>query len=806
MKNRTTQQVQEQIAQNLSRYYGVTPEQATDNQIYKAVVMSLRTILAEKRQISKKKMREEKSKRIYYMCMEFLLGPSVKTCLYNLGLTDVYQKALKAYGKNIEDIYEIEPDPGLGNGGLGRLAACFMDSLAALNYPAFGFSICYEYGLFKQKIVDGIQFELPDAWMKDGDTWLVPRSDKIFKVKFGGRVNESWESGSLKISYSDYEEVEAMPYDMFISGYDSDNVSVLKLWRAQAPHGFDFNLFNKGLYDKAVQENNAAEVISKVLYPADNHNEGKLLRLTQQYFLVSASIQCIINDHLGLYHTLDNFADKVAIHINDTHPALCVAELMRIFMDDYGFTWEKAWDIVTRTVSYTNHTVLPEALECWNEDFFKMKLPRIHVIIAEINSRFCKELWEKYPGDWDRISRMSILCNNQVRMANLCVCASHKVNGVSKLHSDILKADLFNDFYRDTPEKFTNVTNGIAHRRWLCASNPGLTALLRELLGDGFFKNPEELLRLKLFENDRKVLERIGQIKLENKVAFSNRMARLTGQIFDPESVFDVQVKRMHEYKRQLLKALQIIDTYAALLENPDLDIRPQSYMFAAKAFGGYYIAKEIIRLICSIGAEIDKNPKIREKIRVLFFEDYRVSLAEHLIPAAELSEQISLAGKEASGTGNMKLMINGALTIGTLDGANVEINEAVGKDNIFIFGLTADDVKDLWGRGYSSREYYNNDPRIKRVLDMMTRGFNGESFEHLANYLLNAPGVPDPYMCLADFASYCNTHREAMEKYNDRDSWNRSSLINTASAGRFAADRSIRDYARDIWHISPLV
>lgn len=789
----------------LSRYYGVTPEQATDNQIYKSVVMSLRSLLAEKRQDAKSKMRKQESKLVYYMCMEFLLGPSIKTCLYNLRLTDVYREILKEYGRELEDIYELEPDPGLGNGGLGRLAACFMDSLASLNYPAFGFSICYEYGLFKQKIVDGMQFELPDAWMQEGDTWLVPRSDKIFTVKFGGKLTENWESGQLKIGYSDYEEVEAVPYDMFISGYDSPNVSVLKLWKAQAPHGFDIDLFNKGLYDKAVQENNAAEVISKVLYPADNHNEGKLLRLTQQYFLVSASIQCIIQDHLGLYNTLDNFHEKVAIHINDTHPALCVAELMRIFMDEYGFSWEKAWDIVSQSVSYTNHTVLPEALECWNEDFFKMKLPRIYSIISEINSRFCKQLWEKYPGDWERISRMSILCNQQVRMANLSVCASHKVNGVSKLHSDILKNDLFCDFYRDTPEKFTNVTNGIAHRRWLCASNPGLTALLRELLGEGFYKEPDQLLRLKLFENDASVLERIGQIKHQNKVNFSNRMAKLTGQVFDPNSLYDVQVKRLHEYKRQLLKALQIIDTYAQLLENPDLDIQPQTYMFAAKAFGGYYIAKEIIRLICSLGAEIEKNPKIREKIRVLFFENYRVSLAEHLIPAAELSEQISLAGKEASGTGNMKLMINGALTIGTMDGANVEIHEAVGDDNIFIFGLTADDVSDLWSRGYRSKEYYNNNPRIKRVLDLMTRGFNGESFAHLSNYLLNAAGVPDPYMCLADFSSYCATHERAMEKYQDKLSWNRSSLINTASAGRFAADRSIRDYARDIWHVTPL-
>jgi starch phosphorylase len=427
------------------------------------------------------------------------------------------------------------------------------------------------------------------------------------------------------------------------------------------------------------------------------------------------------------------------------------------------------------------------------------------MIISEINSRFCKELWDKYTGDWDRISRMSILCNNQVRMANLSVCGSHKINGVSKLHSDILKADIFNDFYRDTPDKFTNVTNGIAHRRWLCSSNPGLTALITELIGEGFYKNPEELLKLKLFENEETVLQRIGEIKKQNKINFSNRMAKLTGQIFDPDTVYDVQAKRMHEYKRQLLKALQIIDTYATLLENPDADIEPVTFMFAAKAFGGYYVAKEIIKLICSIAAEIEKNPKIRSKMRVVFFEDYRVSLAEHLLPSANLSEQISLAGKEASGTGNMKLMINGALTLGTLDGANVEIHEAVGDDNIFIFGLNSDDVKALWSKGYVSKEYYNSNPRIKRVVDMISKGFNGENFDHIANYLLNAPGVPDPYMCLCDFASYVHTFDLAMKKYRDQKAWNKSSLINTASAGRFAADRSIGDYAREIWDISPL-
>lgn len=805
MQNQTTAQIKDLISLYLSRYYGVSLQEASDMQIYKSIVMILRGILAEKRQNSKKRMCEQQAKRVYYMCMEFLLGPSVKTCLYNLGLTDQYTKALKEIGRDIEKIYDMEPDPGLGNGGLGRLAACFMDSLASLDYPAFGFSICYEYGLFKQKIVDGNQFELPDAWMKDGDTWLVPRSDKIFSVKFGGKISEDWSSGKLRIIHRDYEEVEALPYDMFISGHSSENVSVLKLWKAQAAHGFDFNLFNKGLYDKAVSENNAAEVISKCLYPADNHNEGKLLRLSQQYFLVSASMQCIINDHLALYNTLNNFHEKVAIHINDTHPALCIAELMRLFMDEYGYSWDYAWRIITKTVSYTNHTVLPEALECWNEDFFKLKLPRIHMIVSEINTRFCKELWDKYTGDWDRISRMSILCNNQVRMANLSVCGSHKVNGVSKLHSDILKADIFNDFYRDTPDKFTNVTNGIAHRRWLCASNPRLCQLISELIGDGYIKNPEELSKLKVFENEETVLQRIGEIKKLNKIDFSNRMARMTGQIFDPDTVYDVQAKRMHEYKRQLLKALQIIDTYATLLENPDADVEPVTFMFAAKAFGGYYVAKEIIRLICSISAEIEKNPKIKEKMRVIFFEDYRVSLAEHLLPSANLSEQISLAGKEASGTGNMKLMINGALTLGTLDGANVEIHEAVGEENIFIFGLNADDVKALWSKGYASKEYYNSNPRIKRVVDMIAKGFNGESFDHISNYLLNAPGVPDPYMCLADFASYVHTFDLAMKKYRDPIAWNRSSLINTASAGRFAADRSINDYAKEIWNISPL-
>ena len=662
-------QVKEEIEGVLKRHFGCTAAEASREQIYKAAAITVRNILSDKRSVYKKKVNRAGAKRIYYMCMEFLLGRSLKTNLNNLGLANAYEKALKQLGFKLNDLYECEPDAGLGNGGLGRLAACFMDSLSSLDYPATGFSLCYEYGLFKQMIVDGMQVELPDVWLPGGEVWLVPRTDRIYKVRFGGRVKENWKDGHCEILYEDAEEMEAVPYDMMISGADSEAVSQLRLWKARDIQNFNMGLFTQGQYTKALEESNNAEIISKVLYPSDNHTEGKLLRLSQQYFLVSASVQSIIRDHMAVYGTLENLPDKVAIHINDTHPALCIPELMRILVDEYFFTWDHAWDIVTRTVSYTNHTVMPEALETWNEDLFRLKLPRIYMIVKEINERFCREAWEAFPGNWGRISKMSVIGYGQVRMANLSVIGSHSINGVSKLHSSILKDSTFKDFYRMYPERFDNVTNGIAHRRWLCYSNPKLAKLIEDCIGDGYRHNPEELAQLAKFAEDSAVLERLRAIKHENKIAFSNLLYQKTGKKLDTHSVFDVQIKRLHEYKRQLLNALNIIGLYLDLKENPDLDMQPQTFIFGAKAAPGYYLAKRIIKLICCLAEEIDKDFLIRDKLRVVFLEDYNVSMAERLIPSAEISEQISLAGKEASGTGCMKLMINGAVTIGTLDG-----------------------------------------------------------------------------------------------------------------------------------------
>ena len=799
------QQVKENIEAKLSRYFGVNPKEATRDQMYKAVSMTIKDILTEKRGDFKHEVNDKGAKRVYYMSMEFLLGRSLKTNLCNLGLSEKYEKALSEYGYSLDEIYECEPDAGLGNGGLGRLAACFMDSLSSLDYPATGFSICYEYGFFKQMIVDGMQVELPDIWLPGGEVWLVPRTDRIYKVKMGGHVREEWREGHLEVIYEDSEEIEAVPYDMMISGADSKAVSQLRLWKARDIHNFNMKLFTQGQYTKALEESTNAEIISKVLYPSDNHVEGKLLRLSQQYFLVSASCQSIIRDHMAVYGTLDNLPEKVAIHINDTHPTLCIPELMRILIDEYFYSWDKAWEMVTSICSYTNHTVMPEALETWNEDLFRLKLPRIYTIIKEINERFCRDAWKSFPGNWNRISKMSIVSYGQVRMANLCVVGSHSVNGVSKLHSDILTKSVFKDFYAMYPEKFCNVTNGIAHRRWLCYSNPKLAELLDQTIGAGYRHDPEQLARLADFKDDRAVLEQIRAIKHENKIRFSNHVYKQTGRLIDTHSFYDVHIKRLHEYKRQLLNVLNIIGLYLDIKENPNKEFQPQTFLFAAKAASGYYMAKNIIKLICCLGKEIENDPVVRERLAVVFLENYNVSMAEALVPAAELSEQISLAGKEASGTGCMKLMINGAMTIGTLDGANVEMLSYAGEENMYIFGLTSNEVDDMWLRGYNCAEFYNNNEKLRRIINALNIGFAGESFADIAAYLITGQGVADPYMCLADFESYRTTHARAINDYQNKDKWNRMSLLNIAASGYFAADRSINEYAKNIWCIKRL-
>ncbi len=799
-------EIRENLEIKLSRYFGCTSAEASKEQIYKATAMTVRDILTEKRGAFKKKVNQAGGKRVYYMCMEFLLGRSLKTNLCNLGLDQDYAAALADLGYTLDDLYTCEPDAGLGNGGLGRLAACFMDSLSSLDYPATGFSICYEYGLFKQMIVDGIQVELPDVWLPGGEVWLVPRTDRTFHVRFGGRIREEWKpDGHCEIIYEDAEEIEAVPYDMMISGADSSGVSQLRLWKARDIQNFNMGLFTQGQYARAQEARTNAETISKVLYPSDNHTEGKLLRLTQQYFLCSASVQSIIRDHMAVYGTLANLADKVAIHLNDTHPTLCIPELMRILVDDYRYPWDRVWAMVTEICSYTNHTVMPEALESWNEDLFRLKLPRIHAIVREINERFCREAWQCFPGNWDRISKMSVIGYGQVRMANLAVIGSHSINGVSKLHSTILKDSVFKDFYRMYPNRFDNVTNGIAHRRWLCYSNPKLAGLLDETIGPGYRKNPVELAEFAKFADDSAVVERFRTIKYENKETFANYLYKRTGQQLNPHAIFDVQIKRLHEYKRQLLNALNIIGMYLDLRDNPDLDFRPQTFIFGAKAAPGYHMAKRIIQLLCMLSKDINNHPRIKEKLNVVFLENYDVSTAEILVPSADISEQISLAGKEASGTGCMKLMMNGAITLGTLDGANVEMLAAAGEENMFIFGLTAAEVEQLWLRGYRSAEYYTNNERLVRIINALTVGFGGESFVDIANYLLSGHGIADPYMCLADFESYRLAHESCVRAYCDRARWNRMALLNTAASGHFAADRSIREYADRFWHLRPI-
>ncbi len=806
MNKLTGQEAQQLISGKLSRYFGVVPAEASREQLYKAVVMSVRDIMLEKRQKFHIKTKTAKAKRVYYLCMEFLMGRSLKNSIYNLGIRRALEEALKPYNVTLEDLYEEEPDAGLGNGGLGRLAACFLDGLATQDYPAMGFSICYQYGLFKQKIVDGWQIELPDVWLPGGECWLTQRTDKQFIVRFDGEIEEKWTDHGMETIYRNAKEIEAVAYDMMVSGYNSEAVSVLRLWRSRAVQNFDMKLFSQGNYDAVMRDDSEAELISKVLYPSDNHNEGKSLRLKQQYFLVSASLQCIVSDHKRRYGSLNLLPQMAAIHINDTHPALAIPELMRILVDDNFFDWDSAWNITTATCAYTNHTVMAEALETWAEDLVARRLPRIYCILKEINRRFCEDLWKRFPGDWNKISRMSVLSHNIVRMANLCIVGSHSVNGVSELHSRIIRESIFRDFYDYSPEKFGNVTNGIAHRRWLNQSNPELCELLTDCIGAGYDKDASKLIEFKKFENDESVLKRLDEIKRIKKVQLAEYAKKHQGLDLDPDTIFDVQAKRMHEYKRQLLNTLHIIAEYNALRENPNMDFVPKTYIFGAKAAAGYDMAKQIMKLICFLSEDIRKNPAVNKKLNVVYLENYNVTMSEKLMPASEISEQISLAGKEASGTGNMKFMINGALTIGTLDGANVEMAERVGAENIYIFGLKSEEVDEIWRSGYNSSAYYNKDYGMRRVIESLIVGFNGCSFAEIANYLLRRSPVADPYMCLADYESYTKTQDAMSALYREnKTEWNKKSLNNIAAAGYFSADRSIRDYANNIWNLKSL-
>jgi len=792
----TKDQIIDNIARILRDEMSVSPQLATDGQYYRATARYLRQLMESRQRSFQAGAASRGQKQVHYLCMEFLVGRSLKNGLFNLGLTQVFAQALAEMGQvRLENLYEQEPDAGLGNGGLGRLAACYMDGLATLSLPATGYCILYEYGIFRQQIIDGWQTEQPDNWLPGGQVWLQPRPEQAVEVRFGGTIQEFWDFGYHHVNHLGYTTVRAVPYDLYLPGYESRGISTLRLWKAESS-GIDMELFDKGDYLRAMNQEVNAEAISKILYPNDNHLQGKQLRLRQQYFLVAASISDIVHKHMSIYGNLEQFAQKNAIHINDTHPALAIPELMRILLDECGYGWDESWRIVQETFAYTNHTVLSEALERWNEDLLRVLLPRIYQIIREINNRFCGELYGRFGLPAQKVEEMAILSGHEVRMANLCIVGSHSVNGVSSLHSQIIRDGLFADFAAVMPEKFCNVTNGIASRRWLNQSNPGLTSLLDETIGTGWHHDFAQLAKFKAYETEEGVLRRLEEVKRENKERFAAYLYDRARIELDPGTIFDVQVKRLHEYKRQHLNALHILSLCQQLRENPDLPLLPHTFLFGAKAAPGYYMAKQIIKLICTLRDVIDADPILRRKLKIVYLEDYRVTLSELLMPAAEISQQISLAGKEASGTGNMKLMLGGAITLGTLDGANVEIAQAAGLENELIFGMKAQEAARRQADGYRPQEILAANPRLAQAVEALDRGIGGERFPELYQNLTQT----DPYLVLADFDSYAQVHQKAQRLYGDRRQWNRMSLCNIAASGIFCADRAVAEYAKNIW------
>ena len=779
---------------------GVTLDVASAEQIYRCMAMIVRQIMSDRQKQFQAKTLGEGKKQVYYLCMEFLMGRSLRTSLFNLGLNEVAEQVLADADIKIDTIYEQEPDAGLGNGGLGRLAACYLDGMATDCIPGTGYSILYEYGIFKQKIVDGWQQETADNWLPGGQVWIKSHPDQAQEIRFDGQAIETWEGGFHHVKYENYNSVIAVPNDMYVAGYGTQGVSKLRLWQAKAP-SFDMSSFNAGNYNTAISQSASAELISKILYPNDNHTEGKILRLRQQYFFSAASVADILGNHLNQYGTLENLPDKIAIQLNDTHPTIAIPEMMRILLDECSYEWDAAFDICRKVFAYTNHTVMSEALEKWSVDIFRSTLPRIWQIVQEMDRRCRADLEKAFPGDQGKINYMAIIGDNQVRMANICAYTCHSINGVSKLHSEIIKDSVFHDYFLYKPQAFKNVTNGIAYRRWLLAANPGLTKLLEDSIGPGFKQDASELKKFEKFADDSAMLDKLAAVKRANKVNFANYLEKTTGQVIDPDSIFDCQVKRMHEYKRQHLNAMNIAAEYLYLKANPNADFVPKTYIFGAKAAPGYYMAKQMIRMICKLGKLIDNDPAVKDKLRIVYLEDYCVSLSERLMPASEVSEQISLAGTEASGTGNMKFMLNGAITLGTLDGANVEIADAAGKDNEIIFGMLTPEVNALKGMGYHPQAFISDDNVAMAVLDMLEKGWNGENFSEITNNLRNS----DPYMVLADFKDYRRAQHTVQELYKQKQTWNRMSLMNISNAGIFSADRSIMDYARDIWGATPV-
>ncbi|MDO4740433.1 MAG: glycogen/starch/alpha-glucan phosphorylase [Eubacteriales bacterium] len=807
----TTEEIKESILGKIEREFGCEITDATSQQIWQAIAMTVRDEVMERRAASRGVRKKEKAKKVYYLSAEFLVGRALHNNMINLVNEKNYIKALEELNIPLPEIFEQETDPGLGNGGLGRLAACFLDSLTALQLPAMGCSIRYEYGLFRQKIVDGCQVEMPDNWLANGNVWEICRPDQTVEVHFGGYIQPAEENGKTVYQHLDYKTVQAVPYEMPVLGYDSSMVNMLRLWSAHSVNSIDMFEFNRGQYVRAMEERELAEVISKVLYPEDTHREGRELRLKQQYFFSSASIQYAVKDFVQVYGSnFSIFPDKVAIQINDTHPAVAIPELMRILMDEHGLGWEEAEDICRRTFSYTNHTIMSEALERWSEDMFRNLLPRIYMILEEMNKRLCAKLWEVYPGQWERIGHMAILAYGQVHMANLCVSSCHAVNGVSKIHTDILRKQTFHDFHVMEPGKIHAITNGITHRRWLMQANTALADLLDEAIGQGWRAHPEELSKLMPFAEDAAFRAEFAKVKKSNKARLAAYMQRTQGAILRPDDIFDSQAKRLHEYKRQLMNVLSIMVTYNRIVDNPNLDMPPRTFLFGAKSAPGYGRAKLIIQLINAVSELIKKHPRASQLLNVVFLENYNVSNAELLIPATEISEQISTAGKEASGTGNMKFMMNGALTIGTLDGANVEMSEAVGMDNIFIFGMRLEEVERA-ERTYRASEVYETNVEIRRALEMLIDGTlcpeDPRKFQDLYHTLLfgDFGGRPDQYFVLKDLPDYLRAQNDMLNVWKNPDKWWAMAVRNTASSGVFASDRSIAEYNEKIWHLKPL-
>ncbi len=800
------------LTENVKTLSRKTIDRATPHQIYEALVFTIRDYVTDKWIATHDAYDDSGCKIVYYLSMEFLMGRFLGNAILNMQFTTAVKEVLEELNIDYNLLEEEERDPGLGNGGLGRLAACFLDSLSTMELPAYGCGIRYHYGIFEQKIENGYQVEHPDDWLHNGDFWGVKRPENSVEVKFGGHVRAiPQDDGNVKFIQENYQSILAVPYDYPVVGYNNNTVNTLRLWDAEAKNKFDLRAYNAGDYQKANAEETLAKVLTEVLYPADDHIEGKELRLKQQYFFVSATVQRTVNRFKENYSDFSLLPEKVAFQLNDTHPAVTVAELMRVLVDDNNIPWDEAWEITKKTCAYTNHTIMSEALEKWPMDLFSRLLPRIYMIVEEINKRFCASLVERYGHNAEKIRNMAVIADGQIRMAWLAIVGSHSVNGVAALHTEILKNQELKDFYEIFPEKFNNKTNGITQRRWLGHANPELAELITETIGDGWYKDLSQLEKLLPYAEDAGFRNKFMEIKHNNKVKLAEYFKKTSGIEIDPDSIFDIQVKRLHEYKRQLLNIFHVIYLYNELKVNPNLDIIPRTFIFGAKSAAGYYRAKLIIKLINSVADVVNNDPDINGKIKVVFAENYRVSLAEKLIPAADVSEQISTASKEASGTGNMKFMLNGALTVGTLDGANVEMREEVGDDNIFIFGLTADEVIDTYAKNnYNPWDIYNLDGDVRGIMNALVNGTlddNTELFRDIYNSLLNGinGNRPDEYLVLKDFAAYKEAQKRINEAYKNRDEWAKMAIINVAKSGKFSSDRTIQEYADEIWNLKPV-